>query len=111
MQHLHDGTILIFDGLDTVHGLVKMRIKRLSDWFDALSPNLCNAVQELLVYQLKTPSEALALALHLSRERVLEIVDHRNQSLNDTRGRSFGILAPLLFDALPIIVKVCLASQ
>src|SRR5258706_13392261 len=107
MQHLHDGSILIFGGLDTVDGLVKMRIKRLSDWFDAPSPNPCNAVQGFLVYKLKTAAEALALALHLSRERVLEIVDHRNQSLNHTRGRPFGILAPLLFDTLPIIIKVC----
>ncbi len=59
IKYVQDGSVFVFGCLNAIHGFLQMRIKVLSDWFDALRSKLCNVVQQLLVDQLETLTEGV----------------------------------------------------
>jgi hypothetical protein len=111
LEDLHDRAVFVVGGFQAIHGLMQMRIELLSDRIDALSPELGEVFDELLVDQLKTLAINLLLLLTVRRQRMLEPVDDGYQPLNQPRRRALGILRAFLLDALAIVVEIGLSPQ
>src|SRR3974390_306940 len=88
-----------------------MRVKGLSDGIDADHAKPSEVVEQLLVNYFETLAVTLVFGFLVCGKGMLETIDDRNERLHNSRRRALVILGALLFDALPVVVKVRLAAQ
>ena len=74
LKSLKDDSVGMFGGFGAVHGLVEVRVKRLSQGVDALHAKPREVVEQLLVDELETLPIVLVFRFAMRGESVLEAV-------------------------------------
>src|SRR5580692_5762786 len=112
LERVYDGPILLIRRLEPIHRLMLMRIELLPDGIDSLRSKLRHIFNQLLVNQLEALAVILVfLLLPMRCQRVLESVNHWDQTFNHPRRRALRVISPLFLDPLPVIVKIRLSPQ
>src|SRR5271157_6659951 len=105
LKHRKDCAVGMLGGFGAVHSLVEVRVERLAQRVNPMRAELRQIVQKLLVDQLKALAIALVLGFAMRGQGVLETIQHRDQSLDDTRRDAPSVFAALPLDALAVVLR------
>src|SRR5207249_679259 len=111
LKRLQDDAVGMLRRFGAVHGLVEVRVKRLSQGVDALYAEFRDVVQQLLVDELETLAIIFVFRFAMRGESMLETVENRDESFDHASRGALRILKTLFFDALAVIRKIGLAAQ
>src|SRR6516164_8230372 len=111
LKRFEDEAVGMLGRFGAVHGLVEVRVKRLSDGVDPLNAKLRDVVEQLLVDELETLPIVFVFRFAMRGESVLETVEDRDESFDHASRGALRILGTLFFDALAVIRKIGLAAQ
>ena len=108
LEDLQDRAVGMLCGDSAIHGLMKVRIERLTEGIDAFGTQARQVVQKLLVDEFKTLAIALVLGFAVSGQRMLESIQYGNQTFDEAgRGTLDGFVV-FLFRALAVVREVSL---
>ena len=82
LKRFEDEAVGMLGRFGAVHGLVEVRVKRLSDGVDPLNAKLRDVVEQLLVDELETLPIVFVFRFAMRGESVLETVEDRDESFD-----------------------------
>ena len=79
LKHLQDRAVSVFGSFCAIHGLVKVWIKGLAQWFNTFDAKLSQIIQELFINQLEALAVTRVFVILVRGQRVLKAVHDGNQ--------------------------------